>query len=201
MSKILFYDTETTGLPAWGKPSGEDCQPHIVQLGALLIDSEGRKALSGIDLIVKPDGWEIPEEVAKVHGITTEKALLSGVPEHLAFELLYALFEQSDIRVAHNKSFDQRIIRIASMRHGTDEQVEKWADKLAHECTMQLAKPIMKMPFKDKKGIKPPKLEEAYKFFTGQDLQNAHSAMADTMACMDIYFAIKDLPDNVVNLK
>lgn len=193
MSKILFYDTETTGLPDWKKPSGDDCQPHIVQLGALLCDSEERTVLGGIDLIIKPDGWEIPQEVSKIHGITTEKALSSGVPESLAVQLLFTLFEQSEIRVAHNKAFDQRIVRIASIRHGAaDSQIEKWADKSDHECTMQLAKPIVKMPFKDKKGIKPPKLEEAYKFFTGRELIESHSAMADTLACMDVYFSVKD---------
>lgn len=35
-------------------------------------------------------------------------------------------------------------------------------------------------------------LTEAYRHFTGLDMENAHSAMADVRACMAVYFAIKD---------
>ena len=39
---------------------------------------------------------------------------------------------------------------------------------------------------------KTPNLGEAYRHFTGNDLQNAHSAMADVLACRDVYFSIKE---------
>ena len=56
----LFYDTETTGMPLWDQPSEDPQQPHIVQLCAWLVDPDTRKTVAGIDLIVKPDGWEVP---------------------------------------------------------------------------------------------------------------------------------------------
>ena len=43
MKKILFYDTETTGLPLWSQPSEHPDQPRVVQLAALLCDEEPEK--------------------------------------------------------------------------------------------------------------------------------------------------------------
>lgn len=62
MKTILFYDTETTGLPNWKTPSGHYAVPHIVQIGALLVDVETKEVLKELDVIVKPEGWEIPKQ-------------------------------------------------------------------------------------------------------------------------------------------
>lgn len=191
MKTILFYDTETTGLPNWKVPSEDESQPHLVQLAAILANAETKEVIQSFDLIVKPDGWEIPDEVAEIHGITTEKALEVGVPEGFAVMMLHLMRGQAD-RVAHNRTFDQRIIRIGMKRYMAEEAIESWAEKDDHECTMLMAKPIMKMEPKGRYGYKSPKLEEAYKHFTGKDLENAHTAMADAKACMEIYFAMKE---------
>lgn len=188
MNTVLFYDTETTGLPVWSTPSGDDSQPHIVQLGAILCDADTREVIERMDVIIKPDGWVIPDDVAEIHGITTEIALEKGIPEKEALEMFLKIRGDSP-RVAHNRTFDQRIIRIACKRFADKEQTEKWAQKDDHECTMLASKKVMKMP--GKRGFKNPKLEEAYEFFTGNALENAHSAMPDAEACMNIYFAMK----------
>ena len=192
MNTLLFYDTETTGLPNWKAPSNDSSQPHLVQLAAILCDEASREIIASIDLIIKPDGWDIPEEVADIHGITTEKAALYGVPEKLAIELFLDM-RGSAARVAHNKTFDQRIIRIGTKRYFDEPVMESWAEKDDHICTMQMSKPILMMEPKGRFGYKNPKLSEAYHYFMGTELENAHSAMADAKACMSIYFAMKDL--------
>ncbi len=45
--KALAYDTETTGLPDWNKPSDDPGQPRITQLAAELFDDETGEVLAG----------------------------------------------------------------------------------------------------------------------------------------------------------
>ena len=75
MSLLFFYDTETSGLPDWKSPSEAEHQPHIVQAAGAIVDSESRETIASVEWIAKPDGWVIPDEVAAIHGITTERAL------------------------------------------------------------------------------------------------------------------------------
>lgn len=204
MNLILAYDTETSGLPLFNEPSEDPRQPHIVQLGALLVDLDSRKTLATLDVIVKPDGWTIPEEVAAVHGITTEMAHDLGVPESVAVQMLLELWAGNRMRLGHNESFDARIVRIAMKRH-IDPQDPDLAVPASDEwkagkatCTQLLSTPIMKLPPTEKMKAarrfhhKSANLGEAYQFFTGKPLQGAHSAIVDVQACLDVFFAIKD---------
>lgn len=184
MNTILFYDTETTGLPDWQAPSGAEHQPHLVQLAAILVDADTRKEIASIDFIVNAE-VEIPEDVSAIHGITTEIAK-QGFYESFVVNLFFDLWEGFPVsRVAHNKVFDQRIMRIAAKRHCHESVSESWADKDSHHCTMRM--------YQKKFGGKQAKLVDAYKHATGKELENAHSAMADTRACMAVYFWLLDL--------
>lgn len=196
MTRILFFDTETTGLPVWNEPSDSDVQPHLVQLGALLVDYETRDVVEKMDVIVAPDFWTIPEEVSQIHGITHDHAIEFGMDECSVLTDFYFMFEKADFRVAHNRTFDQRIIRIAMKRYFGgeigDQALEKWAAKDDFHDTMLMAKNVMKLEPKGRYGYKNPTLAEAYKFFTGKELEGGHNAMIDTRACMEIYFAMID---------
>lgn len=197
MNTALFYDTETTGLPLFSEPSEDPRQPHMAQLAACLVDLDTRKTLASIDLIIKPEGWAIPEEVTKIHGISTELALAVGVPEAQAVNMLLALWNLSKVRVGHNEPFDARILRIALKRYTDDETADRWKGG-ASECTQRLATPICaiapteRMRAANRTHYKSPNLSEAFAHLCGGNLLNAHSAMADTQACMRVYFAIKD---------
>lgn len=59
---IIFYDTETTGLPLWREPSEHPDQPHIVEIASM-------------NALIRPDGWTISPEAAAIHGISQERAL------------------------------------------------------------------------------------------------------------------------------
>ena len=193
MSIIVPYDTETTGLPDWKTPSGGDNQPHIVQLAALLVDEDTRKIADSMDVIVKPDGWVIPEDMTAIHGITQEQAMDEGIPESVALDTFLDMCGKHDL-LAHNRTFDKRIIRIATKRYTNEDVIDAWhnIDKEQHACTMLMSNKIMKLKQEGSNRPKYPTLEEAYKYFTGKELEGAHNAMVDAKACMEIYFIMKE---------
>ena len=77
----LFFDTETTGLPKNFKAPITDFDnwPRLVQLAWQNYDMKG-ELLSSFNLIIKPEGFVISEEVAKIHRITQERAMAEGIP-------------------------------------------------------------------------------------------------------------------------
>jgi len=187
----LVGDTETTRLIKYKERSDGANQPHIVSLAAMLVNLDTKQVLQSINLIVKPDGWIIPQESIDVHGITNELANEVGLPESVVLGIYINLWRKCNLRIFHNTTLDNRIIRIALKRY-TPNLIpdEVWKDKELYYCTMMKSKSILKLLPKNKWGFKSPKLTEAYKFFTGKDLVDAHDAMADTMACMDVYWGI-----------
>lgn len=197
MTIALFYDSETTGLPLYDRPSDHHDQPHLAQLGACLVDMDTRKVISTIDVIIRPKEWTIPAEVSAIHGITNEMAMDVGIDEKDAVSMLFDL-AQGRVRIGHNEQFDARILRCALKRYFAEPAVNAWKNGLA-ECTQILSTPILKLPPTAKMKaagrhhFKTANLGESYQHFTGKPLENAHSALADVHGCMAVYFAIQDL--------
>jgi len=198
MNLIYFYDFETNGFPLWSKPSSDPGQPHIVQAAAVMVDADTRETVHSFDLIAKPEGWEIPDEVAEVHGITTEHAAAVGFHEAQIVAFLMYFHDMSNCRVGHNQPFDARIMRIALRRFGTEARADDWKAGESY-CTQRASTPICKLPPTEKmlaagrKGNKTANLSEAFFHFTGGAFENAHTAMADVLATMRVYWAIQDL--------
>ena len=186
---LLFFDTETTGLPDNRLPLDHASQPHLVQIAALCMTPDGKEE-SMMNVLIEPNGYSIPEGAARIHGISTEKAKAFGVPLLVGVSMLSNLIVKCETIVAHNISFDLTLLRIALMRlKRPDRSVEK-----QQFCTMEKAKPICQMPGSARmkaagmRGMKPPKLIEAYEFAFKEKFDNAHDALADVRACARLYF-------------
>lgn len=189
---ILAFDTETTGLPDWRAPSDATHQPHLVQLAMVLLDDDLVEQASA-SLIIKPEGWAIPAEIAAIHGITEDVANRFGVSEKVATVLFaHLLYGTGAKAVAHNVNFDLRIMRIALLRAG---RTKEWLDerKVESFCTMETATPIVNMPPTPKMVAagfnkpKAPKLSECVEHFFGERLDGAHNALVDVRACLRVY--------------
>lgn len=194
---ILAYDTETTGLPIWKEPSESDSQPHIVEIAALLYSPSG-DLIDEFSTLVKPDGWTISQEMTDIHGISQEQAMDEGIPEAEALAGYLAIHARAGLRVGHNVSFDDRILRIAIKRYGagaTQEERDTLADLYkASEafCTCWKNKAVLAIP--GPRGHKLPTLAEAYQHYFGSAPEIAHRARADAEACAKVYFAMQQNP-------
>lgn len=196
---FLIFDTETTGLPDWRNPSDAEHQPHLVQLAMVLLDADLQERAS-VSLMIKPEGWTIPEEVAKIHGITTDIATRFGVPERTAAKLYASMLYTTGAGVVgHNVKFDLRIMRIALLRAGyTKEQLD--GREVEAFCTMTKCTPILNLPPTDKMRAagfnkpKTPNLGECIKHFFGEELEGAHDAMVDVRACMRLFRHLRTQP-------
>ncbi len=186
--RTLIFDTETTGLADFKRPNDWKRQPALVQLGAVLANEA--EVLSKISLIVNP-GTIIPVQAADVHGITSAKAQAFGVPPVVAIGLFNNLLRLADRVVGHNIDFDLIVMHAAYARLGRPISL---LDKnhLPHICTMKSATPAINLPptAKMKRAgfnkPKPPKLEEAIKFFFDEKLEGAHDALIDVFATLRV---------------
>lgn len=194
---ILFIDTETSGLADFNLRARDPAQPHIVQLAAVLANDNG-SSFEEHNVIIKPDGWDIPKEASDVHGITNEIAQI-GITEKLAAEILVAMMRKANLLVAHNLSFDKFIARIAMRRFDliTDED-DTWWKGLPTFCTMREMTNICQIPGKYAGKFKWPNLQEAHQHAFGKPFDGAHDAMADLLACKAIYFWLKELKQTPV---
>jgi DNA polymerase III epsilon subunit-like protein len=192
---ICVLDTETTGFPNWKLPSDDPSQPHIVDICALLYTPHG-ELVDSFEAMIRPDGWVIPNDVAVIHGITTEIALEQGIPEVEALGGFLRICMQAGLRVAHNCSFDDRIMRIAIKRFIGQQAADAYKAEPSY-CTAAHSKPLCQLPPTEKmkatnfkNSFKTPTVAEALLHFTGEELVGGHRARPDTEACARIYFAM-----------
>ena len=165
----------------------------MVSLAAMLTDNDG-KVLQAMSVRVRPEGWMVPDDVALIHGLTTEILHETGVDIGIIMPLFEAWLRKADRRIAHNIVFDNKITRGELRRLGLPDHFNKEKDF----CTMAASRKIMQMAPTDKMmrsgrhTNKPPKLAEAFEYFTRLTLKNAHQALADVHACRAIYMAIQE---------
>jgi DNA polymerase-3 subunit epsilon len=191
----LFFDTETTGLPLFKERSTDERQPHLVQIALILAKQDGSELAAECHL-VRPDGWVIPPELTAIHGISHERAMDEGIPERVVVDMFIAMQAKATIRVAHNAAFDDRIMRIATTRAGVERDFIELIEARQQYCTCNASKKLVNLPPTPKmlaagfRGPKSPSLAETIKYFFGEDLSDAHTALADARGCARAYFHI-----------
>lgn len=178
---ILFFDTETTGLPPRNATWSECFKdyPHIVQIAWIFGDIEECH-------IIRPEGWEIPEESVKIHGITMETAMERGERFASVIGRFLDLARKARYICGHNVTFDTSMVKANVRREMNLEQYER----SGFEGALHPSKRIDTMTSCTqwvgaigKSGkVKYPKLIELYdRCFPGETFP-AHDALDDTRA-------------------
>ena len=189
----LFFDTETTGLPANYKAHFSDVNnwPRVVQLAWMLTDEEGKVLAESCD-IIKPEGYTIPEKM--VHGITQEYAMEFGQERETVFEDFVDALSQAHTIVAHNIGFDLPIVSAEFIRNGTDYYAKDINRVHKQQCTQAIGTNYCKLPNKHgHSNYKWPKLSELHQKLFNEDFDGAHDAMNDVKATARCFFELKRL--------
>jgi DNA polymerase III epsilon subunit-like protein len=185
----FFFDTETTGLPLnWNAPVSDlNNWPRMIQVGYIIYDLEGNH-IETKEYIIRPENFEIPEESSNIHGITTDKALAEGIELSIVLNELHQKITSSTIVVAHNISFDEKILGAEFLRKNLNNVL----DIKRKICTMKSSVNYCAIPNQYGK-YKWPKLEELHKKLFNKNFDNAHNALADIQATADCFWKLKAL--------
>jgi DNA polymerase III subunit epsilon len=177
---IVFFDLETTGVEI-----GRD---RIVQIGAIKLMPDGAK--TEYNWLVNP-GMPIPKVTTDIHGITDEMVKDKPMLGEMTKELTDLFFEV-DLGGYNVRNFDIPFLMAELARVGIEFDTEnaRIVDGMAIFRTME-----------------PRNLTAAYKKYTGKELVDAHDALVDIKATLEVvegqisyYDDIGNTPDKLHEL-
>ncbi|MBD80686.1 MAG: DNA polymerase III subunit alpha [Crocinitomicaceae bacterium] len=176
----LIFDTETTGLPKnYNAPLTDfDNWPRMVQLAWQLHDAEGQ-LIEVKNYIVKPDGYTIPYNAEKIHGISTKRAKEQGVDLSYVLEEFNKDLERANYSVGHNIEFDINIVGCEYLRAGIETSLH---DKEDLDTKNDATTNYVAIPGGRGGKFKWPTLTELYQKLFGEGFDEAHNASADVEA-------------------
>jgi len=117
---ILIFDTETTGLISKEdiNPKKLDEYPHIIQLAYELYDEDREIVVESYSNYIQiPEIVEINSQIQQITGITREQLREQGIQMSEALVAFYHAYSKSKRIVAHNISFDIKMIQVEIMRN------------------------------------------------------------------------------------
>lgn len=173
MEKILFYDTETTGIPPTRgrKFENRENYPWLLQISAILYTEDGKK-LRHIDYYVKRQGMRIDN--SNIHGITPEKLEREGEDIDFVIQEFKEICEETDLIVCHNYAFDSTIVLTELKRN----KIPDFLSKIPSFCTMTECSWLSR-------GIS---LQNLHFELFGKRFENHHDSLYDTEATANCFF-------------
>jgi DNA polymerase-3 subunit alpha len=176
----LIFDTETTGLPRnWAAPiSDTDNWPRCIQIAWQLHDAMGN-LIEHQDYLVKPEGFNIPYDAERIHGISTELAQNQGIPLLEVLEKFNVALSKAKFIVGQNVGFDVNIMGCEFYRLGVNSPMATLP--VLDTCTEVTAE-LLKLPGGRGGKFKLPTLTELHSYLFNVPFAEAHNATADVEA-------------------
>lgn len=162
---ICFFDLETTGTNI--------AADRIVEISILKVFPNGNK--ESRTWLVNP-GIPIPEEASAIHGITDEKVAGEPTFKERSSEI-HQMIRGCDLGGFNSNRFDIPLLAEELLRAGVDFDMK-------NSVSVDVQTIFHKMEKRT--------LGAAYKFYCGKELQDAHSASADTQATYEVLLAQLD---------
>jgi len=169
---LCFFDLETTGVNI--------TKDRIVEISILKVNPDGSEEKK--TWLVNPE-MPIPEVVIAVHGITNEKVVNEPSFKELAKEI-YSWIKDSDLGGFNSNRFDIPLLAEEMLRAGIDFDMK-------NRQSVDVQTIFHKMEQRT--------LSAAFKFYCDKNLDDAHSAEADTMATYEVLKAQLDRYDDLEN--
>lgn len=176
----LIFDTETTGLPRnWAAPiSDTDNWPRCIQIAWQLHDAMGN-LIEHQDYLVRPEGFNIPYDAERIHGISTELAQAQGIPLSEVLEKFNMALSKAKFIVGQNVGFDVNIMGCEFYRLGVNSPMATLP--VLDTCTEVTAE-LLKLPGGRGGKFKLPTLTELHSYLFNVPFAEAHNATADVEA-------------------
>ncbi|MGB2416050.1 MAG: exonuclease domain-containing protein [Flavobacteriaceae bacterium] len=169
---ICFFDLETTGINI--------TKDRIVEISILKVNPDGSEEKK--TWLVNPE-MSIPEVVIAVHGITNEKVANEPTFKELAKEI-NSWIKDADLGGFNSNRFDIPLLAEEMLRAGVDFDMK-------NRQSVDVQTIFHKMEQRT--------LTAAFKFYCDKNLEDAHSAEADTMATYEVLKAQLDRYDDLEN--
>ena len=199
---FLIFDTETTGLPKDFSAPISDVEnwPRCIQLAWQLHDFNG-DLIEIKNYIIYPEGFSIPYNSQKIHGISTERAKIEGHPIKTVLSEFNNALSKSQYIVGHNISFDVNIIFSEFYRANNLFKIYK-IDKRELEISNDHNKwktldtmsensaNFCEIPGGRFGKFKFPKLTELHAKLFGNEFSEAHNASVDVAATARCFFEL-----------
>ncbi len=176
----IVFDTETTGLPKrYDAPVTDTANwPRCIQIAWQLHDQMGQ-LLEHQSYIIKPEGFNIPYDAERIHGISTELALQEGISLIEVLDQFNVALAKANFVVGQNVGFDINIMGCELFRMGIESPLQSM--RVLDTCTEHTAS-LLQLPGGRGGKFKLPTLTELHQYLFNTPFSEAHNATADVEA-------------------
>lgn len=187
--RVIYYDTRAAGLPGertqgCGQTHHRNGWPKAVRVAWMLADETNDRVISSRVMLVRPEGFTIPQVASGVHGITTREAFEKGQDIREVLRAFTSDLAVADRRVGHNLYFDNCVLASEYRCQGM-RQAACLFSGVPQVCTMERTLALCALP--GESGYRYPRLSELHMTLFGESFDAGTDPYATVKATRRCY--------------